>query len=86
MPTYVYEAVEPDQGCPACRDGFEAVHGMQERGPRECPRCGAPVRRRFSAPGIIGRFNEKNTLSDPNLKRHGFKKLINEGNGKFRVT
>ena len=86
MPTYAYEAVEKEKGCPSCEAGFEVSHGMQERGPRECPRCGAPVRRCFSAPGIIGRFSEKSTLSDANLKRTGFKKLINEGDGKFRVT
>ncbi len=44
------------------------------------------IRRRFTAPGIIGRFSEKSTLSDSNLKRHGFKKLVNEGDGKFKVT
>jgi len=47
------------------------------------PRCGARVRRQFSAPGITGRYSEKTTLSDANLKRHGFKKLRNEGDGKF---
>jgi putative FmdB family regulatory protein len=86
MPTYAYEAAEKEKGCAACREGFDVVHGMQEAGPRECPRCGAPVRRQFSAPGIIGRYSEKTTLSDANLKRHGFKKIRNEGNGKFRVT
>ena len=86
MPTYVYRVVEGEKGCPTCASGFEVQHGMNEPGPAECPRCGAKIRRRFTAPGITGRHNEKRVLSDANLKRHGFKKLINEGEGKFRVT
>jgi putative FmdB family regulatory protein len=86
MPTYIYEAAPGEKGCPACRAGFEVIHGMNEPAPTECPRCGGRIRRRLTAPGIIGRFSEKSTLSDSNLKRHGFKKLVNEGDGKFKVT
>ena len=86
MPTYVYEAAEGEKGCAACRDGFEVMHGMNEPPPKECPRCGGRVSRRFTACGISTRLSEKATLSDSNLKRHGFQKLVNEGNGKFRKT
>ncbi len=86
MPTYVYEADEDQNGCPACNVGLEVRHGMNEPGPARCPRCEGKLRRRITAPGITGRWSEKSTLSDANLKRHGFKKLINEGEGKFRVT
>jgi putative FmdB family regulatory protein len=86
MPTYIYEAARGEKGCPACQAGFEVSHGMNEPAPAECPRCGGRIRRRLTAPGIITRFNEKSTLSDSNLKRHGFKKLVNEGDGKFKVT
>jgi putative FmdB family regulatory protein len=86
MPTYVYEAAPGAKGCPACREGFEVFHGMNEPAPSVCPRCAGPIRRRLTAPGIVTRWNEKSTLSDANLKRHGFKKLVNEGDGKFKVT
>ncbi len=87
MPTYVYEAADGAKGCPNCHLGFEVSHGMTEPGPEVCPRCGGKVRKRIAAPQISkGRWNEKRTLSDANLKRHGFKKLRNEGDGKFRVT
>jgi len=86
MPTYVYEVAEGHRGCRVCHRGIEVRHGMSEPGPGRCPRCGAKLRRRITAPGITGRWSEKTTLSDANLKRHGFKKLINEGDGKFRVT
>ncbi len=86
MPTYEYEAAKGEKGCPTCNVGFEVRHGMKEKGPSACPRCGGKVVRRISAPGLALRYNEKSTLSDANLKRHGFKKLINKGDGKFRVT
>ena len=86
MPTYIYETAPGEKGCPACQAGFEVFHGMNEPAPAECPRCGGRIRRRLTAPGIISRFNEKSTLSDSNLKSHGFKKLVNEGDGKFKVT
>lgn len=86
MPTYVYEPAEGEAGCPACHRGLEILHGMNEPGPTQCPRCGSRLRRRFTVPAVTGRYNEKNTLSDANLKRHGFKKIRNEGGGKFRVT
>ena len=86
MPTYEYEVAAGRRGCPTCNVGFEARHGMNEPGPTECPRCGAKVVRRITAPGLGLRHNEKAVLGDANLKRHGFKKLINEGGGKFRAT
>lgn len=86
MPTYVYEAAEGEPGCPTCHCGFEVRHGMKEPGPKACPRCGGKVRKRITATGLGGRWSEKSKLSDANLKRHGFKKLVNEGDGKFRVT
>jgi len=86
MPTYVYEAASNETGCPMCHCGFEVRHGMNEDGPAACPRCGGRIRRRLTAVRLGGRWNEKRALSDANLKRHGFKKLMNEGDGKFRIT
>jgi len=86
MPTYVYEVAEGEKGCPTCHMGFEVLHGISEARPAECPRCGAKVVRRLTAPGLVTRWNEKAILSDDNLKRHGFNTLHNEGDGKFRVT
>ena len=86
MPTYEYESVEGEKGCPTCNAGFEVRHGMNEPSPTECPRCGGKVSRVISAPGLSLRYNEKSALSDDNLKRHGFKKLVNEGGGKFGIA
>ena len=86
MPTYVYEADEGEKGCPDCQVGLEVRHSMNEPGADKCPRCGSKLRKRIMAPGLALRYNERNALSDANLKRTGFKKLVNEGDGKFRVT
>ena len=87
MPTYVYEADKGEKGCPTCNVGFEAQHGISEPPPPGCPRCGGKICKRIVATQLSsGRWNEKRALSDESLKRTGFKKLVNEGDGKFRVT
>ena len=87
MPTYVYEVIEGEKGCPACRAGFEVRHAIGDPPPRECPRCAARIRKRIVATQLsAGRWNEKRTLGDDNLKRHGFTQIRNEGGGKFRIT
>ena len=86
MPTYEYTATDENAGCPACRQGFEIVQSMKDSALGRCPRCGGPVRRVIGPANIATRWREKTLLSDANLKRHGFKKLVNEGGGKFGVS
>jgi putative FmdB family regulatory protein len=86
MPTYEYTPVEGERGCPACRAGFEVEQRMSDDPLERCPRCGAAIRRAIGAVNIGTEWREKTLLSDANLKRHGFKKLTNEGEGRFRVT
>jgi putative FmdB family regulatory protein len=45
MPTYEYE-------CEPCRVIYETRHGVNDRAPAGCPRCGAPVNRLMSAPNL----------------------------------
>ena len=86
MPTYEYQLAEGERGCPECRGGLEVSQSMKADPLRACPVCGAPVRRVIGAVNIATRWREKSLLSDANLKRHGFKTLRNEGEGKFRVS
>lgn len=83
MPTYGYEAAG-EEGCPHCREGFDVVQSMKDDALESCPECGAAVRRIVTAPYINRRPSTKSILSDDNIKRHGFTKLVNEGGGKFR--
>ena len=83
MPTYEYQLAE-GEGCAHCAGGFEARQSMSEEPLEKCPQCGCAVKRAISVPNISTRASTKTVLSDRNLKRHGFKKLVNEGDGKFR--
>ncbi len=85
MPTYEYQAIDPAAGCARCRERFEVRQLMRDEPLQCCPDCGGPVLRLISACGISTQ-SERSMLSDSNLKRHGFTKLVNEGGGKFRKT
>lgn len=85
MPTYDYVTKE-GKGCPHCRKGFEEVQRMSEPALEKCPKCGGPVMRQIGACNVNLRPTEKAQMSSKNLKRLGFSKLVNEGNGKFRKT
>lgn len=84
MPTYVYESINKNNSCKFCAGGFEIEQGIKEPALTKCPECGAPVRRIITGVNISTATSTKTLLSDKNIKKHGFTKLVNEGNGKFR--
>ena len=86
MPIYEYQAINPTGSCARCAEPFEVRHGMHDPPPAACPECGRPVVRVISACRVETRPSTKSQLSDKNLKRLGFTKLVNEGGGKFRKT
>jgi putative FmdB family regulatory protein len=83
MPTYDYRAQEPEGAPDCCREGFEVVQLMSEAPLEKCPTCGRIVVKIIGAPGVITKTT-KSKLSDKNLKAAGFKKLVKEGDGKYR--
>ena len=46
MPTYEYQ-------CPSCGNHFEKFQSFSDEPVKECPNCGQPVKKVFSAAGII---------------------------------
>ncbi len=86
MPIYEYQAKDPAQACAQCAVPFEVRQSMHEPPLTACPACGYPVARIISACSIDTRVSQKTHLGDKNLKRLGFSKLVNEGDGKFRKT
>lgn len=83
MPTYVYQARDPKDGCDTCRAGFEAVQRMSEDPLEKCPACSAAVHRVPQAPfintSIVG-----GQVSNSKLKSLGFTKLTKDSDGNFR--
>jgi putative FmdB family regulatory protein len=74
MPLYDYVAKDPERACDHCRAGFECMHGLNERGPTKCPKCGAPVKRAISVPNVSGgRWSSKRLLNKDHIHKHGFK-------------
>jgi putative FmdB family regulatory protein len=46
MPTYTYR-------CDTCGHGFEAVQRFADEPLKECPECGAPIRRVIQPVGVV---------------------------------
>jgi len=86
MPTYEYQACDPQDACSYCRERFEVRQSMSEPSLTACPECGRPVRRAVSLCSVTTTQSTRSMLSDRNLKEKGFTKLVNEGGGKFRKT
>jgi len=86
VPIYEYRAKDKRLACPKCADVFSIKHPMSEAPLSKCPDCGAPIQRVYSSFSVPKSPSTKSILSDKNLKRHGFTKLVNEGDGKFRKT
>ena len=86
MPTYEYRARDEARACEYCAESFEVDQRMSDPPLTVCPRCGAPVEKAISLFSVNTRPSTKSLLSDKNIKRHGFTKLVNEGDGKFRRT
>lgn len=76
MPIYSYEHSEPG----SCRLGaaFEVEHPVTAVRLASCPACGRPVRRIITADFGIGA-----RLSDSDLRRAGFTKLVRRSDGAY---
>ncbi len=81
MPVYVYQAVDLEESCGKCKQGFEFAQPMKDEPLKNCPECRAPVMRIIQAPGVNTRWG-KSKMSKDNLAKHGFKtggQLLEEG-------
>ncbi len=81
MVIYAYKHLEESTEC-SYSDSFEYSQSISDEALIECPECKMKVQRVIHAVGF--KMGKKNLLSDKNIKKNGFTKLVNEGNGKFR--
>lgn len=82
MPFYPYRSKDPDNSCGHCKEEFEMFQKITSEALIECPECKAPIVRLIHGAPTIENRSTKKILSDENLKKHGFKKLVNTG-GKY---
>lgn len=79
MPIYEYEAIDEKKSCAQCGQGFEVVQSVRDARLTACPSCGAPVRKRFSAPAV----GRSQSGLDDRAKAAGFTKLKKIGKGEY---
>lgn len=87
MPTYCYRATENSKGCEYCKDTFEIKQHMDDEALKTCPKCGGEIERIIAPYGVYFYTDrQKQLLSDKNLSRMGFTKLVREEKGVYRRT
>ena len=79
MPLREYSCVPGAAGCAYCRQGFEQLEAPVAAPLSACPRCGAPVERRLSAPAVPP---SRGALSD-RAQRAGFHQLKRVDRGTY---
>lgn len=79
MPIHEYQAVDLKQSCKHCRSAFENIEKLQQPPLKQCPKCGASLRRLISAPSIGG----SKSGFDERAKRAGFHQFKKIGRGEY---
>lgn len=83
MPFYTYRAKDPENSCKNCLESFETFQGIREEALTSCPDCNNEVVRLIHGAQTVKDLSDKKLLSDDNLKKHGFKKLVKTEKGKY---
>lgn len=87
MPIYCYRKTDEAEGCEYCSNAFEIKQKMSDEALSSCPKCGGSVERIIAPYGVYFYTDrEKQMLSDKNLSRMGFTKLVREEKGVYRRT
>jgi putative FmdB family regulatory protein len=79
MPVYDYEAEDPRNSCPHCKEGFEIVQSIKDKRLEICPECGSPIIKLITAPAI----GRSKTMLDDRAKNAGFTKLKKVSKGEY---
>jgi putative FmdB family regulatory protein len=83
MPIYTYRSQIVEKGCAYCREEFETLQKIREEALKVCPECGVPVVRIMHGATAMQDKSTKTILSDDNLRKHGFKKLVKGNRGTY---
>jgi putative FmdB family regulatory protein len=83
MPIYEY-VCRTDQGCAHCRDGFDVLQRLADAELTTCPKCGAAIARRISAPQVVS--GDAHRQQESHLAKHGFTQYRRAGQGVYEKT
>jgi putative FmdB family regulatory protein len=81
MPIYEYEIDKNENGCPHCIDGFEVFQKIAHKAIEVCPKCKSKCHRICS--GFAMKSGKSHLLTDNNIKKNGWAKYQNVGDGKY---
>jgi putative FmdB family regulatory protein len=82
MPIYEYQT-STAQHCDFCRQGFELLRKSSDPKVDQCPKCGAAVERKISAPNL---GSSGPSLDAANIEKHGFTQYKKAGKGVYEKT
>jgi len=83
MPIYTYRARNEEKSCTYCKVEFETLQKIRDDALTNCPECGAEVVRLLHGLRKIEDTSTSKMLSDDNLRKHGFKKLVKRSKGQY---
>jgi putative FmdB family regulatory protein len=82
MPTYVYQAIDPSNGCESCGPGFERIERITADPSTVCPSCGIAIQRVIQP--TYFRQVQRVDMSDGRLEKLGFTKVVKDDDGKYK--
>lgn len=80
----IYEYIAQEHGCARCSTGFDQLQKLSDADLTACPDCGAPVRRKISAPNTI--VGNSHLTSESHAAKHGFTQYRRAGGGVYEKT
>ena len=83
MPFYEYTCSETP-GCGHCRDAFTVLQRISDDPLSSCPVCDKPVRRKISAPNLVG--SPAADLKPSSIEKAGFTQYRKIGKGVYEKS
>lgn len=80
----IYEYIATAQGCEHCSQGFDHLQKLSDAELQQCPRCGAALRRKISAPHMA--VGNSHLTSESHAAKHGFTQYRRAGGGVYEKT
>ena len=80
----IYEYIATTQGCEHCSRGFDHLQKLSDAELQHCPRCGAALKRKISAPNMA--ISNSHLTRESHVSKHGFTQYRRAGGGVYEKT